>query len=146
MVDQQNNLLSRDVATYHIIFTQSSKPSRNQTFQHHYEVQAIVAHKGKAPNYLYLTHWVGYGDPEYFTYEPAEHFDSKTHVELYWARRTTTDEANNEKILGSTSASLPTTIHSIIRKRADITRHSDRHSRIIPKSQRLFFFKQVIMS
>ena len=53
----------------------------------HYEVQAIIQHRGTPGNYEYLIHWKGYDDPEDNTWEPSSHIDDPKIIETYWARR-----------------------------------------------------------
>ncbi|CEP16798.1 hypothetical protein, partial, partial [Parasitella parasitica] len=53
----------------------------------HYEIQAVLDHKGSPGNDLYKVHWKGFDDPIEHTWEPVENFDSTKHIELYWGRR-----------------------------------------------------------
>jgi hypothetical protein len=126
LVDQQNNLLSRDIPTHHIKLIHAAKPSQNETKEGHYEVQAVVAHRGTAPHYEYLVHWLGYDDERDFTWEPIHHFDSKLHIELYWDRRNASQGTN-----------LATTVNNASRKRATRDKHSNKNNRVIKRSQRL---------
>jgi hypothetical protein len=52
----------------------------------HYEVEAIVNHRGRKGAYEYLVHWKGYGRRE-DTWEAAKQFDSPALIEQYWKRR-----------------------------------------------------------
>lgn len=92
LVDKQNNLLSRDVPTSHIklITPPSGKGVVSELHNEqdeHYEVQAIIQHRGTPGNYEYLIHWKGYDDPEDNTWEPSSHIDDPKIIETYWARR-----------------------------------------------------------
>ncbi|KAG2210721.1 hypothetical protein INT45_013565 [Circinella minor] len=127
LADQAGNLLSRDVPTQQIKLLPEEKASQNNTADGHYEVQAIIAHKGEPNNYSYLVHWLGYNDPKYHTWQKVEDFDSKLHIELYWARR---NAGNNTK-------QIPTTVNNTIRKKANRDKHSNKNTRIITRSQRL---------
>ncbi|CEP13967.1 hypothetical protein [Parasitella parasitica] len=83
-------LLSRDVPTHHIIYKAAAnpKPTTVDDFsKDHYEIQAVIDHKGTPGNYLYRVHWKGFDDPSEDTWEPVENFDSTKHIELYWGRR-----------------------------------------------------------
>lgn len=87
LTDQADNLLSRDIPTQQIKLIHDNKASQNVVADDHYEVQAIISHKGSPGNYLYLVHWLGYNDPASHTWQREGDFDSKLHIELYWARR-----------------------------------------------------------
>lgn len=113
--------------TQQIKLIHANKASINDTLNDHYEVQAIIAHKGTPGDYKYLVHWLGYNDPTMNTWQPASDFDYKLHIELYWARR---NSGNNVKI-------LPTTVNNTIRKRANRDKHSNKNARVITRSQKL---------
>jgi putative transposase len=98
--DKTGTLLSRDVPTSHIIFISSDDVTTEEYHklkEDHYEVQAVVDHSGTPGNYLYRVKWKGYPNDEDDTWEPPSHFDSKTPIEIYWARR------NAGQQLGSSS-------------------------------------------
>jgi hypothetical protein len=127
LIDQADNLLSRDVPTQQIKLIHDNKASQNVVAEDHFEVQAIIAHKGVPGDYSYFVHWLGYNDPKYHTWQQAADFDSKLHIELYWARR--------NAAIGTKQ--LPTTVNNTIRKRANRDKHSNKSSRIITRSQKL---------
>lgn len=83
--DKTNAFLSRDVPTSHIklISEDGINPEENNNT---YEVQAILNHRGEAPNHEYLVRWKGF-DSSYDTWEPPSMFDTKDLIELYWTRR-----------------------------------------------------------
>ncbi|EIE88739.1 hypothetical protein RO3G_13450 [Rhizopus delemar RA 99-880] len=115
LVDKQNNLLSRDVPTSHLkLIALPSNKSAESIDDQHYEIQAIIQHKGTPGNYQYLVHWKGYDDPMDYTWEPTSSFDDRSSIETYWARR---QAGNNTAV--SKKARLP--------KRTVPTR--DHHSR-----------------
>ncbi|CEP06779.1 hypothetical protein, partial, partial [Parasitella parasitica] len=90
LADKTGALLSRDVPTHHIIYKAAAnpKPTTVDDFsKDHYEIQAVIDHKGTPGNYLYRVHWKGFDDPSEDTWEPVENFDSTKHIELYWGRR-----------------------------------------------------------
>lgn len=90
VLEWKNNrtLFSRDVPTSHIKLASSDNvlPS-NSTPGDHYEVQAILDHRGTHGNYEYLVQWKGYNDPSENTWEPTANFDSLHHIDIYWGRR-----------------------------------------------------------
>ncbi|KAI8635986.1 hypothetical protein BD408DRAFT_407523 [Parasitella parasitica] len=89
-MDKTGALLSRDVPTHQIVYNAAvnPKPTTADVFcNEHYEIQAVLDHKGTPGNYLYKVHWKGYDDPIEHTWEPVESFDSTKHIELYWGRR-----------------------------------------------------------
>ncbi|EIE87259.1 hypothetical protein RO3G_11970 [Rhizopus delemar RA 99-880] len=115
LVDKQNNLLSRDVPTSHLkLIALPSNKSAESIDDQHYEIQAVIQHKGTPGNYQYLVHWKGYDDPMDYTWEPTSSFDDRSSIETYWARR---QAGNNTAV--SKKARLP--------KRTVPTR--DHHSR-----------------
>jgi len=83
LTDQANNLLSRDVPTQQIKLIDSNAASQNDVKDKHYEVQAIIAHRGVPTNYEYLVHWLGYNDPADNTWRKESDFDSKLHIKIY---------------------------------------------------------------
>jgi transposase InsO family protein len=52
----------------------------------HYQVEAIVKHRGRRGAYEYLVRWKGYGASA-DSWEPAGNFDSPAIIEQYWKRR-----------------------------------------------------------
>ncbi|KAI8967856.1 hypothetical protein BDB01DRAFT_901207 [Pilobolus umbonatus] len=103
--DLTGSLLSRDVPTQQIRLIQSgSKRTPKELKEKHYEVQAIVNHRGTPGNYEYYVYWVGYDDQKkYNTWQTVDTFDSMKPIQDYWARR--------EAASGSTEPSLPQTIN-----------------------------------
>ena len=90
LMDKTGALLSRDVPTHHIVYKAAvnPKPITVDEFKNeHYEIQAVIDHKGSPGNYQYLVKWKGFDDPKEDTWEPIESFDSTKHIELYWGRR-----------------------------------------------------------
>jgi hypothetical protein len=90
LVDKTGALLSRDVPTHHIIYKAAANPEPTTVddfSKEHFEIQAVIDHKGTPGNYVYRVHWKGYDDPSEDTWEPVENFDSTKHIELYWGRR-----------------------------------------------------------
>ncbi|GAA5815015.1 hypothetical protein MFLAVUS_008521 [Mucor flavus] len=94
LIDPQGNLLSRDVATHHLKLINANAASQNTTKDGHYEVRAIIAHRGTPGNYNYLVHWLGYDSPEDHTWQTEKDFDSKHHIQLYWDRRNAGTNSN----------------------------------------------------
>jgi hypothetical protein len=128
LVDRLDNLLSRDVPTHHIKLIESSAASQNVIKDQHFEVQAIIAHRGGPIDYEYLVHWLGYNDPSDHTWQTASDFDSMLHIELYWQRR------NSGK---TKTAPLTTTVNNTIRQKANRDKHSNKNTNVIKRSQRL---------
>lgn len=90
LADRTGALLSRDVPTHHINYKAAANPEPttvDEFSKQHFEIQAVIDHKGKPGNYLYLVRWKGFDDPSEDTWEPVENFDSTKHIELYWGRR-----------------------------------------------------------
>ena len=87
-MEEFKTLFSRDVPTSHIKLASSDNvaPS-DSTPDEHYEVQAILDHRGTVGNYEYLVQWKGYNDPAENTWEPTSNFDSLHHINIYWGRR-----------------------------------------------------------
>ncbi|CAO3615394.1 unnamed protein product [Mucor hiemalis] len=128
LVDQDNNLLSRDVPTHQIKLIDANVASQNITKSGHFEIRAVINHRGTTGNYEYLVHWLGYDKPEDHTWQTTNDFDSKYHIELYWKRR---NSSANKK------APLPPTVNNAIRKKIDRNTHSNKNDQIIKRSQRL---------
>ncbi|KAI8968740.1 hypothetical protein BDB01DRAFT_709755, partial [Pilobolus umbonatus] len=86
--DLTGSLLSRDIPTQQIRLIQSgSKRTPNELKEKHFEVQAIVNHRGTPGNYEYYVHWVGYDDQKkYNTWQTVDTFDSMKPIQDYWAR------------------------------------------------------------
>ena len=126
LIDQQGNLLSRDVPTHHIKLVSTNAASQNATKEGHFEVQAIIKHRGTPGNYNYLVHWLGYDKPEDHTWQTEQDFDSKMHIELYW------DRLNS----GSTSQkTIPASVNNTTRKRPNRDRHSNKNAKIVARAQ-----------
>jgi transposase InsO family protein len=124
LVDPANNLLSRDVPTHHIkLIREDPQPLINDDDDQHYEVQAILTHRGEHGNYEYLIHWKGYNDPKEHTWQTEADFDSKYHIELYWSRR----NANKPKNKGLS-------INNANRKKSNRNRHSNKNAKVITRS------------
>jgi hypothetical protein len=127
LTDPQGNLLSRDIPTHQIKLINSNAASQNKTKDGHFEVQAIIAHRGTLGNYSYLVHWLGYNDPKDNTWQTEQDFDSKYHIQLYWERR---NAGFNSK------RPLPASVNNTIRKRATRDKHSNKYANVITRSQR----------
>lgn len=127
LVDQADNLLSRDIPTQQIKLIDANKPSQNEIKDGHYEVQAIIKHRGTPANYEYLVHWLGYDHPKYHTWQVESDFDSKYHIKLYWDRRNA-DTADHSKI---------PTINNASRKKVNRDRHANKNKTLLKRSQRL---------
>ncbi|KAI8637938.1 hypothetical protein BD408DRAFT_318446, partial [Parasitella parasitica] len=87
--DRSDTLLARDVPTSHIkLIDENPKVSDpvDPEYDPEYEVQAVINHRGKAPNYEYLVRWKDY-DPSYDLWLSPENFDSKECIKLYWSRQ-----------------------------------------------------------
>lgn len=80
--------LPRHLPTQQIRLIESGNKRNPGDFKdEHFEVQAIVNHRGTPGNYEYYVHWVGYDDQEkYNTWEPTGSFDSTKPIQEYWAR------------------------------------------------------------
>jgi transposase InsO family protein len=90
LADRTGALLSRDVPTHHISYKAAANPEPitvDEFSKQHFEIQAVIDHKGSPGNYLYLVRWKGFDDPSEDTWEPVENFNSTRHIELYWGRR-----------------------------------------------------------
>jgi transposase InsO family protein len=105
--DLAGSLLSRDVPTQQIRLIQAGdKRSANELKDKHYEVQAIVNHRGTPGNYEYYVHWAGYDDQaKYNTWQTVDTFDSMKPIQDYWARRQATSSQH------SSNTRLPDTIN-----------------------------------
>ncbi|CEP11239.1 hypothetical protein, partial, partial [Parasitella parasitica] len=91
-----------------------------------YEVQAILNHRGKAPNYEYLVRWKGF-DSSWDTWEVPANFDSKEPIKLYWSRLGAANADSNTKRKRAPKS---------VNKRKVATREersSKRHARLIDK-------------
>lgn len=128
LTDPQGNLLSRDIPTQQIKLINAKAPSQNEFKEGHFEVQAIIGHRGTPGNYNYLVHWLGYDNPEDNTWQTEQDFDSKHHIQLYWDRRNA--GTNNKR-------PLPPSVNNSIRKRGTRDRHSNKNANVIRRSQRL---------
>jgi transposase InsO family protein len=94
--DKTNTFLSRDVPTSQIKLIEESPNPQGNPAEIEYEVQAILNHKGKAPNYEYLVRWKGF-DSAWDTWEVPSNFDSKEPIKLYWSRLGASDKDSNRK-------------------------------------------------
>ena len=97
----------------------------NSVAEKHYEVQAIVNHRGSGKNMEYYVHWRGYDDQaKYNTWEPVSSFDSLKPINDYWARRNVASAVAND-------TSLPATVN----KRKDYSkRKNKRYSSYVTRS------------
>jgi hypothetical protein len=126
--DPAGHLLSRDFAVHHLrpLVDDPSFKSDNEFKDGHFEVQAIIDHRGHPGAYEYLVHWLGYDKAEDHTWQTARDFDSKYHINLYWKRR------NSGK--GDTNAP---TINNAIRKKPNRDDRAKKHAQVIKRSKRL---------
>jgi transposase InsO family protein len=109
--DKTGTLLSRDVPTSHIVYKSAANVTPHNLEKlkdEHYEVQAVIDHRGTHGNYEYRVKWKGYPDPSDDTWEPVEHFDSTKHIELYWGRR----NAKKDTTSSNKRKTLPQTVNS----------------------------------
>jgi hypothetical protein len=83
LTDRTNSFLARDVPTQQIKLI--SKSDTRDEPSNAYVVEAIINHKGSAPNYEYLVKWKGFSD-DWNSWEPPSMFDSPDVVKQYWAR------------------------------------------------------------
>lgn len=127
--DLTGSLLSRDVPTQQIRLIQAgNQRSANELKDKHYEVQAIVNHRGSPGNYEYYVHWTGYDDQEkYNTWQTIDTFDSMKPIQDYWHRRQATSSQHNYNIR------LPDTINK--RKMPARNKHSRTHRPRVTRSQ-----------
>ncbi|KAG1121633.1 hypothetical protein G6F42_012242 [Rhizopus arrhizus] len=93
--DKTDTFLSRDVPTSHIKLI-SENPLPEKPADKEYEVEAILKHRGKAPNYEYLVHWKEY-DSSHDSWEPPHLFDSKEPIKLYWSRVGAPEKGSGKK-------------------------------------------------
>ncbi|GAA5797897.1 hypothetical protein HPULCUR_003293 [Helicostylum pulchrum] len=127
LTDPQGNILSRDVATHHIKLINANAASQSKPKYGHFQVQAIIGHRGTPGNYNYLVHWLGYDNPEDNAWQTEQDFDSKYHIQLYWDRRNVGNNSNR---------SLPASVNNSTRKRGTRDRHSNKNANVIRRSQR----------
>ncbi|KAF7720688.1 hypothetical protein EC973_006482 [Apophysomyces ossiformis] len=84
--DKTGTLLSRDVPTSHIVYKAMANVTPDEFKKlkdDHYEIQAVIDHRGTYGNYKYRVRWKGYPNTSDDIWEPVEHFDSIKHIELY---------------------------------------------------------------
>ncbi|CEP16405.1 hypothetical protein [Parasitella parasitica] len=96
--DKTDTFLSRDVPTSQIKLINAIPNPEDNPADAEYEVQAIINHRGEAPNYEYLVRWKDF-DASWDTWEIASNFDSKEPIKLYWYRQgaTNNDSSNKRK-------------------------------------------------
>lgn len=92
--DKANSFLSRDVPTSQIKLIDEAPAPVDPDAE--YEVQAILNHRGTAPNYEYLIRWKDY-DSSWDTWEDATNFDSKEPIKLYWSRYGASDNKSSKQ-------------------------------------------------
>jgi len=105
LADKTGALLSRDVPTHHIKYQVAANPKPitvDEFSEGHYEIQAVIDHKGSPGNYEYKVRWKGFDDPSEDTWEPVKNFDSTKHIELYWARRKGAKAAGKRRLAPQT--------------------------------------------
>ena len=90
--------LPRHLPTQQIRLMQSGNKRNPGDFkEEHYEVQAIVNHRGTLGNYEYYVHWVGYDDQDkYNTWQTTDTFDSMKPIQDYWTRYNNTASGTSE--------------------------------------------------
>ncbi|KAK4511091.1 18S rRNA pseudouridine methyltransferase [Mucor velutinosus] len=105
LADKTGALLSRDVPTHHIKYQVAANPQSitiDEFSAEHYEIQAVIDHRGSPGNYEYKVKWKGFDDPSEDTWEPVKNFDSAKHIELYWARREGAKAAGKRRLAPQT--------------------------------------------
>ncbi|KAK4515594.1 uncharacterized protein ATC70_010545 [Mucor velutinosus] len=105
LADKTGALLSRDVPTHHIKYQVAANPQPitiDEFSAEHYEIQAVIDHRGSPGNYEYKVKWKGFDDPSEDTWEPVKNFDSAKHIELYWARREGAKAAGKRRLAPQT--------------------------------------------
>lgn len=95
--------LPRHLPTQQIRLIQSGNKRNPGDFKNeHYEVQAIVNHRGTPGNYEYYVHWVGYDDQEKDnTWQSTNTFDSMKPIQEYWSRYNKATSGTSEHNLSS---------------------------------------------
>ncbi|CEP08686.1 hypothetical protein, partial, partial [Parasitella parasitica] len=83
LTDRMNTFLARDVPTQQIKLISTNNGNEDNSTV--YEVQAIIKHRGTAPNYEYLVRWKNFNE-DWDTWEPSSSFDSPEVIKQYWAR------------------------------------------------------------
>jgi hypothetical protein len=79
--DMTGELKTRNVAPSQLKIIRSPPVYTDKEF----EVDAIIAHSGKSPNFSYKVRWKGYG-PEHDTWIPADYFKGTEVISDYWER------------------------------------------------------------
>ncbi|KAK4508907.1 uncharacterized protein ATC70_013530 [Mucor velutinosus] len=116
LADKTGALLSRDVPTHHIKYQVAANPQPitiDEFSAEHYEIQAVIDHRGSPGNYEYKVKWKGFDDPSEDTWEPVKNFDSAKHIELYWARREGAKAAGKRRLAPQTVNWRTTTTREI---------------------------------
>ncbi|KAI8357371.1 hypothetical protein EDC96DRAFT_515145 [Choanephora cucurbitarum] len=108
--DLTGALLSRDIPTHQINMIQAGdQRSQSDLAEKHYEVQAIVNHRGTGKDIKYYVHWRGYDDQAKYNTCP---------INEYWARRNVANAVTR-------GTALPATVN---KRKDSSTKRSNRRS------------------